>query len=189
MLRFGLFLTVLLAVPWQGTAAAPELHGDLIQGGLVLGKVPPGSSVKFEGERIRVSPQGDFLIGFSRDADPESTLEVTYPDGARERQTLKVAQREYKVQRIDGLPPRKVTPDPEDMERSPHRLYGCLYLAGIGSDLGGIWQSAGLERQTQAPSLRCGCRRPGRGTGARAGARCGVAGAPGHVFYRRYGDG
>ena len=117
-MRCCLFLVAILAAPWHGAVAdALELQGDPVEGGLVFGKAPPGSAVQFDGERIRVSPRGDFLLGFSRDADRESVLEIRYPDGTRERKVLAVAQRDYEVQKIDGLPPRKVTPDAKDMRR------------------------------------------------------------------------
>ena len=118
MLRRCLLLAAILAAPWYGTVAeALELQGDVVEGGLVFGKAPPGSAVQFDGERIRVSPRGDFLLGFSRDADRESVLEIRYPDGTRERKVLGVAQRDYEVQKIDGLPPSKVTPDARNMKR------------------------------------------------------------------------
>ena len=58
-----------------------------------------------------------FLIGFSRDEPAQAKLVVTFADGSREWRELKVSQRRYKVQRIDGLPPRKVTPSEEDLVR------------------------------------------------------------------------
>ena len=44
-------------------------------------------------------------------------LEAVFPGGGHARRDLLVAQREYRIQRIDGLPPRKVTPTAEDMVR------------------------------------------------------------------------
>ena len=43
---------------------------------------------------------------------------ITLPDGDRIEQTLDVAERDYRIQRIDGLPPSKVTPrKPEELAR------------------------------------------------------------------------
>ena len=88
-----------------------------MQGGLVRGRVAPGSTVKFEGERVRVSRDGWFLIGFGRDAPAKAALSVTFPDGRSQRYGLAVKPRKYRIQRIDGLPPRKVTPSKEDLKR------------------------------------------------------------------------
>ena len=91
-----------------------RLDGPRTQGGLLRGQVPRGSTVEYEGDAVRVSRDGWFLVGFGRDAPPEAQLVVVYPDGRRERRMLKVERREYDIQRIDGLPPRKVTPRSEE---------------------------------------------------------------------------
>ncbi len=107
-------LSLLAAAP---ALAGLALQGEPKQGGLVLGSAEPGARVQLDGTAVRVSGEGRFLLGFGRDHGPVSRLEVTYPDGRMETLRLDVAQREYQVQRIDGLPPRKVTPKPEDLER------------------------------------------------------------------------
>jgi murein DD-endopeptidase MepM/ murein hydrolase activator NlpD len=95
-----------------------HLEGELVQGGLILGKTLPGSRVSQDGEAVRVSRSGDFLLGFTRDAPTRSLLRVELPDGAVIERELNVAQREYQIQRIDGLPPGKVTPrKPEELAR------------------------------------------------------------------------
>ena len=116
----GLALVVLL--PFAPAPAVADtgvrLDGPRIQGGLLRGQVPPGSAVEFEGEAVRVSKDGWFLVGFGRDAPPTAQLVVVFPDGRRERQELTVERREYAIQRIDGLPPGKVTPrSDEDIAR------------------------------------------------------------------------
>ena len=91
-----------------------RLDGPRTQGGLLRGQVPPGSTVEYEGDAVRVSRDGWFLVGFGRDASPEAELVVIHPDGRRERRVLKVERRQYDIQRIDGLPARKVTPRGEE---------------------------------------------------------------------------
>ena len=116
----GLALVVLLPLGPESVAAdtGVRLDGPRIQGGLLRGQVPPGSAVEFEGEAVRVSKDGWFLVGFGRDAPPKAELVVVFPDGRRERQELTVERREYAIQRIDGLPPGKVTPrSDEDLAR------------------------------------------------------------------------
>lgn len=95
-----------------------ELTGSSVQGGMMIGKTQPGSTVRQDGQWIRVSDHGHFLLGFTRDAPETSTLEIELPDGAKYRQELAVTKREYRIQRIDGLPTGKVTPrNPEDLAR------------------------------------------------------------------------
>ena len=99
---------------WAGTL---ELQGQLVQGGLMQGRIDPGAEVIFDGQPVRISKDGVFLIGFGRDAPAQAKLAITLADGSREWRELRVSQRKYKVQRIDGLPPRKVNPSEEDLVR------------------------------------------------------------------------
>ena len=63
---------------------------------------------------VRVSADGWFLVGFGRDAASEAELAVKHPDGRYDRMVLAVASREYRIERIDGLPPGTVTAHRED---------------------------------------------------------------------------
>jgi hypothetical protein len=111
------YLFVFALAPGVSAASSLRLDGPLTQGGLVTGYTDPGASATVNGRAVRVSPTGVFLIGFGRDAKPTATLIVRHADGHETRKNLKVQQRDYKVQRINGLPSRKVTPKPEDLAR------------------------------------------------------------------------
>ena len=115
---FALFFGA-LAVPLLAADDVPyTLSGEMIQGGVVFGKTLPGGKVEQDGQAVRVSADGDFLLGFTRDAPATSQFKLTLPDGRKISRTLKVAKREYRIQRIDGLPKSKVTPrKPEDLAR------------------------------------------------------------------------
>lgn len=99
------------------TMAETVLSGPLEQGGIVTGKTLPGSRVTLDGRDVRVSDGGAFVFGFTRDFGPDSVLEITAPDGSVDRRTLSIAAREYRIQRIDGLPPKMVTPPEEVLAR------------------------------------------------------------------------
>ncbi|MBI1366293.1 MAG: peptidoglycan DD-metalloendopeptidase family protein [Alphaproteobacteria bacterium] len=86
-----------------------SLEGALTQGGLVFGKTLAGAKVRLDGEDVMVGDDGRFVIGFGRDAAPSSLLAVTLPDGKIERVALKIAARDFPVQRIDGLPESEVS--------------------------------------------------------------------------------
>jgi murein DD-endopeptidase MepM/ murein hydrolase activator NlpD len=102
-----LILAVLLATIAQ---AELVLKGDATQGGLIIGQTHPDSSVELDGRAIRVSPKGEFIIGFGRDARSESRLAVTDSNGHRKIRTINVQTRDFDIQRIDGLQQEKVTP-------------------------------------------------------------------------------
>lgn len=93
-------------------AQAVELDGRLEQGGIVIGRAQPGTPVRLDGRAVPTAADGTFLLGFGRDAAAQAVLEA---DG--ERRALNIAHREWKVQRIQGLPPAKVTPDPAELTR------------------------------------------------------------------------
>ena len=110
------FINCLNVVSAESTAVS--LKGKFVQGGLVIGKTKPGSQVYFDKQLINVSPEGDFVIGFNRDEPATVPLKIKLPDGTVDSKILDVAKREYQIQRIDGLPPSKVTPrKPEVLER------------------------------------------------------------------------
>jgi len=117
MLKLCMAILLLPGLLWAEAKPDLTFTGTFSQGGLVQGKTRPGAIVKVDGKPVRVSKSGVFLVGFGRDA-AESLVQVSYPDGQMAKQVLKVAKREYKIQRIDGLPKRKVTPrTKEDLER------------------------------------------------------------------------
>ncbi|HEY9163740.1 MAG TPA: M23 family metallopeptidase [Magnetovibrio sp.] len=118
-------------------AWALELSGQFMQGGLVIGQAEPGAKVTLDGETVDVGANGAFVFGFGRDAKAQATLVVSEANGERETRTLSVAPQSYDVQRIDGLPTRKVTPSAEDVAR-------------IKADNAEIW----AVRETLTPDTR-----------------------------------
>ena len=147
------FFAVILLMPAVTFAESDRtltLDGNFIQGGLVVGRVDPRAAVEFDGRKLRVSPEGDFLFGFGRDAPPAAKLTVRMPDGYLHVQEIAVQQRKYDVQKIDGLPPKKVTPpdDPELMaklkeERRKTAVARKLDLPEPGFLSGWIWPAEG----------------------------------------------
>lgn len=103
-------ITVLTLLCLSPGVQALTLSGHLAQGGMAIGRVEPGTRVVFEGRTLRTSPEGLFVIGFSRNAAPEAMIELHHPAGSIEKRPLAIRQREYRIQRIDGLPASKVTP-------------------------------------------------------------------------------
>jgi len=111
--RVLVVVLALFALP----AHALELHGAFKQGGLVIGKSVPGAHVTLDGEAVDTATDGAFVIGFGRDAKAKAVLKVTTPGGEAKERIMAIAKQDYKIQRIDGLPARKVTPKPEDVAR------------------------------------------------------------------------
>jgi murein DD-endopeptidase MepM/ murein hydrolase activator NlpD len=120
-MRQSLFLkccsATLGALLCHSVADAVELKGEAVQGGLIFGKTSPGALVHLDETEVMVSPDGKFVIGFGRDETGERKLLVLEPTGEKEVLALPIALREYDIERVDGLPPKTVTPDPEALER------------------------------------------------------------------------
>ena len=93
------------------------LKGSLIPGSLITGKVAPGSKINFHKKTVRVSPDGTFILGFGRNAKLTQSIEILDPNGFTYTQNIKLKKRTYNITRIDGLPGRKVTPNPKDVKR------------------------------------------------------------------------
>lgn len=125
MLHLPLLLAILLIMPAAPAVAAASTASEaerptvlpgsrFEQGGLVRAQVASGSRVTVDGEQVRVDDQGRFVFGFHRDDPDEVRVRVRQPDGSEGEFRYPVTQREYQVQRIDGLPGGMVSP-PEDV--------------------------------------------------------------------------
>lgn len=94
-------------------SAAPEILDLWQQGALVRGRVEPGQRVSLDGRTLATDERGRFVLGLAYDAPLVSVLEVQDADGRVTRHEYAVAQRQYDVQKIDGLPKAMVEPPPE----------------------------------------------------------------------------
>ncbi|MCL1144318.1 M23 family metallopeptidase [Shewanella gaetbuli] len=95
-----------------------DFQGKFEQGALVRGTVPAGSQITLNGQDVKVTPNGEFAIGFEREAKAEQMLEVVYPNGLTELKPLKIAAREYKIDRVTGISKKIMKPDPQAQKRA-----------------------------------------------------------------------
>ena len=101
----------------SGAVQALELRGEKTQGALLVGQTHPESELRLDDRPVRVNDRGEFVIGFGRDAEAEQTLRETTPDGEVREHRIELSQRDYHIQRVEGVPSRTVTPDEEHLER------------------------------------------------------------------------
>jgi len=124
-MNHALFLHILRVSVFffSGLALASPAHDGLSvpthlqQGQLVIGHAMPGSEIDFDGHKLRVAGDGTFVFGLERDAPPAATLTVHAPNGKSSSVTLKVDKRQYHIERVEGLPQKTVTPDPQTAAR------------------------------------------------------------------------
>ena len=87
------------------------------QGAMVIGKVPPGSTVEYAGRNLRTTGYGRVVFGVGRDEKGPASIRVTRPDGSGETASVLVTPRDWPEQRVDGVPQATVDPPPAIAER------------------------------------------------------------------------
>ncbi|MEW8496955.1 MAG: M23 family metallopeptidase, partial [Candidatus Thiodiazotropha taylori] len=95
------------------------------------------------------SRTGEFLVGFDRDAPLEYKLVVSRDGQPRQSRQFTIKAREYQIQRIDGLPPSKVSPPKRDWARIKKDVALVKQARKLNEDRtdflnGFIWPSKGV---------------------------------------------
>ena len=95
-----------------------QIEGVLQQGALLKGKVPPGSQVSLLNRSVYTNEQGHFIFGLGRNAAATLDIRIKLADGSPEAvHTVAVKRRDYKIQRIDGVAQKYVSPPASVTER------------------------------------------------------------------------
>lgn len=110
-------LLVLISSPAVLLAEITWQPQQLQQGQLVKGSGATGCTMKLGKQTLQVDEAGRFVFGFGRDHGASATLTAACEGQTKQSWALSVAPREYNIQRIDGLPPSKVTPNAEQLKR------------------------------------------------------------------------
>ena len=103
--RYILLVFIFIVSPVK----AIEFEGKFLQGHYIIGKTNPKSEIIIDKKKVNVSNDGFFVFGIDRDRKFDVKI-TKILNGEKEIVNKKVFKREYKVQRIDGLPENKVTP-------------------------------------------------------------------------------
>ena len=98
------------------SVSALEITGEWQQGAVLVGKVPKGVAVEYKQRKLLVTGDGKFVIGLGRDA-PSPAVITTISQGKREAHSFVVKAREYKIQRVEGVPQATVEPSKEQSDR------------------------------------------------------------------------
>ena len=93
-----------------------DLEGYFIQGGYVKGKTSSKIKIKFENRDVYLGNKNKFILGFGRDYSEVANLKFNI-DNKWINKTLKIKKNKYKIQKIDGLPKKFVSPPKEIYER------------------------------------------------------------------------
>ena len=93
-----------------------DLEGYFIQGGYAKGKTSSKIKIKFENRDVYLGKKNKFILGFGRDYSEVANLKFNI-DNKWINKTLKIKKNKYKIQKIDGLPKKFVSPPKEIYER------------------------------------------------------------------------
>ena len=113
---------------------AVTFDGKFIQGSFILGKTKPGSKVFIDKKKVKVTSDGFFVFGLSRDRKYDVVITLN-KDGNKKKIVKKVQKRKYNIQRIDGLEEKKVTPPEEVYARIKRENKWIGEARAIDSDL------------------------------------------------------
>ena len=95
---------------------ALEFNNKFIQGNFILGKTEPDSKIKIDNRSVKVTKDGYFAFGLGRDRKNDVIIRK-FNNGKLTTVIKKVYKKKYKVQRIDGLQKKMVTPPKEVFDR------------------------------------------------------------------------
>ena len=109
---------------------AVTFDAKFIQGSFILGKTEPGSEVFIDKKKVKVTFDGYFAFGLSRDRKNDVVITIN-----KKKIVKKVYKRKYNIQRIDGLEEKKVTPPEEVYERIKKENKWIGDSRAINSDL------------------------------------------------------
>ena len=107
-------IILFLLIPLNSYAV--EFQGSFKQGSFILGKTNPNSKVFIDKTKVRVSEDGYFAFGIGRDRKNNIIIKIV-ENKKTEIIEKKIFKKKYVIQKIDGLPPKQVTPPPEVYDR------------------------------------------------------------------------
>ncbi|MEY2909945.1 MAG: hypothetical protein RLZZ602_2468 [Pseudomonadota bacterium] len=148
--RWLVALLILLTPTAMASGPCVELEGQSIQGGLLWGQAAPDAKISLDGTSVQLTPDGQFVLGLGRDAPSQQTLEIH--DSGNCTQVIDVAARDYRIQRVEGVPQKTVTPPEHELARiarerklvqaaKAQRLERPEYLLSVR--LGMVWPAVG----------------------------------------------
>ena len=111
-----IFIFSIILILYSNILKATEFKGKFKQGSFIIGKTQKGSKVQIDNRKIRITKDGYFAFGLGRDRKNNVIIKI-FRNGDTETIEKTILKRDYKIQRIDGLPKKQVTPPKEVYER------------------------------------------------------------------------
>lgn len=112
-LRLILLGGVMVSTLAYAEAPAPTLRGHATQGGVLFGHFEGKGELSFERHKLRISPEGDFVLGLGPNHPGRAELHWKSAEGEMRVCRFEVEARTYQEEKIDGLPEDQVILDAE----------------------------------------------------------------------------
>ena len=109
---------------------AIEFKGKFIQGHFIIGKTDPNTKILIDKKRVKVSKDGYFAFGIGKDRK----FDIIISEGDQ-KIVKKIQKRKYNIQKIEGLPKKKVTPPEEFYARIKKENKIIAIAREVNSDL------------------------------------------------------
>ncbi|MFT3806508.1 MAG: M23 family metallopeptidase [Arenimonas sp.] len=108
-------------------AAAPlmQLPANVAQGSLLLGRAAGAVRVRYGARDLRLDDRGRFVLGVGREQEGSVELRIEWPDGRSTTSSVPIVDRDFPLEKVDGVPEQTVNPRPEiaaRMEREQARV-------------------------------------------------------------------
>ena len=127
-------LLLIIIILFSSNSFAVEFEGKFIQGHFIVGKTDPKNKIIIDKKEVKVSKEGYFVFGIDRDRKYD--IQITNISSSKKEKIIKkILKREYKIQRIDGLPENQVTPPEEVLNRIKEENNKIGEARAINSDL------------------------------------------------------
>lgn len=118
MTHFKKALLIVLLSTQMATAADYflQIKGKPVQGALMIAQTNPEATVKIDNQAVKTDPQGYFMFGFGRFEENDKIINISH-NGVQYQTTVPVIARQFRTEKIDGLPPSKVNPPKQRLQR------------------------------------------------------------------------
>lgn len=107
------------------SAATAQLPETAAQGSLLFGRALGATHVRYGVRELRIDDQGRFVLGVGREQEGSIELRIEWPDGRATTSSVRIVDREFPLEKVNGVPEQTVNPSPEiaaRMEREQARV-------------------------------------------------------------------
>ncbi len=111
-MRYLIFLNILFFFEIVKSKVFPDISGCFCEGGIITGKISTDDSLKIDDKKVKIFEDGRFIFAFGRKF--KKNVDIVFNGLSRE---FNILDKEYRIERIKGLPRNKVEPSKEELDK------------------------------------------------------------------------